>query len=153
MTHTLVQEYQKKYQKKSIPEIRSGMTVKVTQKFLEGSKERQQVFQGVVIQTHQKTSLQATFTVRKIVDGIGVEKIFPIHSDVIEIEVVKSGKVRRAQLYYLRDRAGKSARLKDKNKEFAELVVLAEDKNAVSKQKEEAVVEAPVEAKTEESAE
>lgn len=154
MTHTLVQEYQKKYQKKSIPEIRSGMTVKITQKFLEGSKERQQVFQGVVIKTHEKTSLQATFTVRKIVDGIGVEKIFPIHSDMIEIEVVKFGKVRKAQLHYLRERAGKSARLKDKNKQFAELVVLPEDKKAVSMKKEEAVIEAPIEeAKTETAAE
>lgn len=142
MTHTLVQEYQKKYQKKSIPEIRAGMTVKVIQKFLEGAKERQQIFQGVIIKTHQKIALQATFTVRKVVDGTGVEKIFPIHSPLIEIEVVKTGKVRRAQLYYLRDRAGKSARLKDKNKEFSELIVLKEDKLAVEKIKEDIVVEA-----------
>ena len=143
--HTLVQEYQKKFQKKSIPEIRTGMTVKVTQKFLEGSKERQQLFQGVVIKTHQKTALNATFTVRKVVDGIGVEKIFPVHSSLIEVEVVKSGKVRRAQLYYLRDRAGKSARLKDRNKDFADLTVLPEDVAQMNKVQEEAVVDAPVE--------
>lgn len=144
--HTLVQEYQKKFQKKSIPEIRTGMTVKVTQKFLEGSKERQQLFQGVVIKTHQKTALNATFTVRKVVDGIGVEKIFPVHSSLIEVEVVKSGKVRRAQLYYLRDRAGKSARLKDRNKDFADLTVLPEDVAQMNKVQEESVVDAPVEA-------
>ncbi|PIV90535.1 50S ribosomal protein L19 [Candidatus Gracilibacteria bacterium CG17_big_fil_post_rev_8_21_14_2_50_48_13] len=137
--HTLVQEYQKKYTKDKFPQLRPGMTVKVTHKFLEGTKERSQVFQGVIIKMHAKTSLNATFTVRKVVDGIGVEKIYPIHSPRIEIEVLRASKVRRSKLYYLRDRAGKSARLREKDMEFKDILV---EKPAYN---EDLVVEAPVE--------
>lgn len=137
--HTLVQEYQKKYTKEKVPQLRPGMTVKVTHKFMEGSKERSQIFQGVIIKMHAKSSLNATFTVRKVVDGIGVEKIYPIHSPKIEIEVLRASKVRRSKLYYLRDRAGKSARLREKDMEFKDILV---EKPSYD---EDLVVEAPVE--------
>lgn len=150
MTHTLVQEYQKKFMKKQVPQLKTGMHVQVTQTFKEGAKERKQAFKGVIIKMHQKTSHNATFTVRKIVDGIGVEKIFPIHSPLIEIEVVRGSKVRRAKLYYLRDRSGKSTRLKEKAMDLADVELNTEvDKAYIVEQpkapaKAEAT-EAPVE--------
>jgi len=110
-----------KSQLKTLPDIRPGDTIKVHQKIKEGNKERLQVFEGVVIAKKHGKGISSTITVRKVVDGIGVERIFPIHSPVIEkIEIVKSGKVRRAKLYYLRTAKGKKARLK--NKEFAEAI-------------------------------
>jgi len=110
-----------KSQLKTLPDIRPGDTIKVHQKIKEGNKERLQVFEGVVIAKKHGKGISSTITVRKVVDGIGVERIFPIHSPVIEkIEIVKSGKVRRAKLYYLRTAKGKKARLK--NKEFASAI-------------------------------
>ncbi len=97
--------------KKGVPELRPGETVRVHVKVVEGEKERTQVFEGTVIRLSGKGT-RATFTVRKISYGVGVERIFPLHSPRIEkIEVVSRGKVRRAKLYYLRDRSGKGARL------------------------------------------
>lgn len=139
MSHTLIQEYSKKYTKEKVPQLRPGMTVKITHKFLEGTKERTQIFQGVILKMHEKSSLNTTFTVRKIVDGIGVEKIFAIHSPNIEIEIVRASKVRRSKLYYLRDRAGKSARLREKDMEFKDILVERPAYN------EDLVVEAPAE--------
>lgn len=127
MTHTLIQDFQKKFVKKTVPNLKPGMTVKITHKFMEGAKERSQIFQGVIIKLHENTSINATFTVRKVVDGIGVEKVFPLHSPKIEIEVVRASKVRRAKLYFLRERAGKSARLKERYKEFADLTLDTEN--------------------------
>jgi len=100
-------------EKKSIlPDFRAGDTVKVSVKVKEGDKERIQVFQGVVISL-RRGSLRSTFTVRKVTDGIGVERIFPMHSPTIgKLEVVQRGRTRRARLYYLRERKGKAARLK-----------------------------------------
>jgi large subunit ribosomal protein L19 len=97
--------------KKEIPALRPGETVRVHVKVVEGEKERTQVFEGIVIGISGKGN-RATFTVRKVSYGVGVERIFPIHSPRIErIEVVSRGKVRRAKLYYLRERSGKAARL------------------------------------------
>lgn len=99
--------------KKDIPELHPGETVKVHVKVVEGEKERTQIFEGIVIRLSGKGN-RANFTVRKISYGIGVERIFPFHSPRVErIEVVARGKVRRAKLYYLRDRSGKSARLQE----------------------------------------
>ena len=107
-----------KSQLKELPQIRPGDTIKVHQKIKEGDKERIQIFEGVVIAKKHGKGVSATITVRKVVDGVGVERVFPIHSPVIDkIEVEKHGKVRRAKLYYLRTAKGKKARLK--NKEFA----------------------------------
>ncbi|GIV37338.1 MAG: 50S ribosomal protein L19 [Cyclobacteriaceae bacterium] len=96
------------------PDFKAGDTINVHVKIREGNKERIQQFQGVVIQRRGKGTNGETFTVRKVSDGIGVERIFPIISPNIEkIEVIRRGKVRRARLYYLRGRQGKSARIKE----------------------------------------
>jgi large subunit ribosomal protein L19 len=96
-----------------IPEFAPGDTLKVHVKVVEGNKERVQVFQGAVIR-RQGGGVQETFTVRKVSYGVGVERTFPVHSPIIEkIERVSRGDVRRAKLYYLRDRVGKSARIKE----------------------------------------
>ena len=100
--------------KDQIPEFRAGDTVKVHAKVVEGGKERIQIFEGVVIQ-RKGGGVGETFTVRKISHGVGVERIFPIHSPkVAKIEVVKQGDVNRAKLFYLRDRKGRAARVKEK---------------------------------------
>jgi large subunit ribosomal protein L19 len=97
------------------PDFKAGDTINVHVKIKEGNKERIQQFQGVVIQRRGKGTNGETFTVRKVSNGIGVERIFPIISPYIEkIELIKRGKVRRARLYYLKGRQGKSARIKEK---------------------------------------
>jgi large subunit ribosomal protein L19 len=99
--------------KKDVPALRAGDTVRVHVKIKEGDKERIQVFEGTVIRLRRAAS-HSTFTVRKISFGQGVERIFPLHSPVIDkIEVTRSGRVRRAKLYYLRKLRGKAARLKE----------------------------------------
>ncbi len=100
---------------RNVPEVKTGYTVRVSQKIKEGSKERIQKFEGLVIKVSHGTNTEKTFTVRKIVEGIGVEKIFPFHSpNITDIHVVKKAKVRREKLYYMRERFGKSARLSEK---------------------------------------
>ena len=102
--------------KTEIPEFRVGDTVKVYAKIKEGNRERTQAFEGTVIK-RQNGGVRETFTVRKFSNGIGVEKSWPLHSPVVEkIEVIRQGKVRRAKLYYLRDRVGKAAKVKEKVK-------------------------------------
>jgi len=99
--------------KAEVPEFRVGDTVNVSVRIIEGEKERTQVFNGTVIR-RRGGGISETFTVRRIVNNQGVERVFPVHSPrVAAIEVVRSGKVRRAKLYFLRDRVGKSTRLKD----------------------------------------
>jgi len=97
-----------------IPDFGPGDTLKVHVRVIEGSKERVQVFQGAVIR-RQGSGLRETFTVRKVSYGVGVERTFPLHSPTIaKIELVTRGDVRRAKLYYLRDRVGKAAKIKEK---------------------------------------
>lgn len=97
-----------------VPDFAPGDTLKVHVRVVEGSRERIQVFQGVVIR-RQGSGAKETFTVRKVSFGVGVERTFPVHSPVIaQIEVAARGDVRRAKLYYLRDRVGKAARVKEK---------------------------------------
>ena len=118
---------------KNVPNVEVGHTVKVHEKIKEGNKERVQIFEGLVLKINSGHGADKTFTVRRMSDGFGVEKIFPMFSPLIEIELVKKAKVRRAKLYYMRERTGKAARLKEtfvsKDKAFAK--------------KEEAKVEAP----------
>lgn len=105
---------EKQYLKQDIPGFRIGDTVKVHIRVVEGEKERTQIMEGVVI-ARKNGGLRESFTVRKVSSGIGVERIFPIHSPRVEkIEVVRSGKVRRAKLYYLRALRGKAARLAER---------------------------------------
>ena len=108
-----------------IPTFRPGDTVKVHVRVVEGTRERVQVFQGVVI-GRQNGGLRETFTVRKISFGVGVERTFPVHSpSIAKLEVVTRGKVRRAKLYYLRELRGKKARIKERREAYAELIPAA----------------------------
>lgn len=101
--------------KQDIPDFGPGDNVKVHYRITEGNRERIQVFQGDVIRRHGESSRE-TFTVRKVSFSVGVERTFPVHSPKIEkIEVVRKGKVRRAKLYYLRDKVGKAAKIKEKS--------------------------------------
>ncbi|MCR5793477.1 MAG: 50S ribosomal protein L19 [Lachnospiraceae bacterium] len=99
--------------KDSVAEFKVGDTVRVSAKVIEGTRERTQVFEGTVIK-RQNGGARETFTVRKFSNGIGVEKTWPLHSPIVEkIEVIRRGKVRRAKLFYLRDRVGKAAKVKE----------------------------------------
>jgi len=142
---TLLEKFNKE-QLKKLPELRPGDTIKVHQKIKEGDKERIQIFEGVIIAKKHGKGISATITVRKVVDGVGVERVFPIHSAAVEkFEVIKHGKARRAKLYYLRTAKGKKSRLK--NKEFADIIVdePAEggDKGTIEEKVAEASEEAP----------
>nr|WP_049886165.1 50S ribosomal protein L19 [Thermacetogenium phaeum] len=102
------------YLKKDIPPFRPGDTVRVHVKVIEGGRERTQVFEGSVIR-RRGSGLNETFTVRRVSYGVGVERTFPVHSPrLAKIEVVQKGRVRRARLYYLRDRVGKAARIRER---------------------------------------
>ena len=97
-----------------LPDFRAGDTVKVHVRVVEGGRERVQVFEGVVL-ARNGSGLRASVTVRKISFGVGVERVFPIHAPIVQkIEVVRRGHVRRSKLYYLRERSGKSARIREK---------------------------------------
>ena len=129
--------------KDKIPELKVGDTVKVHQKIKEGNRERIQIFEGIIIKK-QGGGVNATFTVRKIAYGVGVEKTFLVHSPMVEkVELVRVGKARRAKLYYLRDRVGKAAKTKENTG--------ARIENREITIKEDKVEEAPVEAAPEEA--
>ncbi|MCF4112920.1 MULTISPECIES: 50S ribosomal protein L19 [Dethiosulfovibrio] len=105
---------EQKFIRQDVPQFRSGDTVKVHVRVREGSRERIQMFEGVVI-ARKHGGLSETFTVRKVSSGVGVERIFPLHCPSVEkIEVKRLGRVRRAKLYYLRQRSGKSARIRER---------------------------------------
>lgn len=110
MENIIKQVQQELVEKKSHPEFKAGDTIILSYKIVEGNKERIQKFQGIVLQKRN-----TTFTIRKISNGVGVERIFPYNSPFIDsIEVLKKGKVRRARLFYLRDAKGKAAKIKEK---------------------------------------
>lgn len=105
---------EQKYLKEKVSDFNVGDTVRVRVRVVEGDKEREQAFQGVVIQ-RRGGGVRETFTVRKISSGIGVERVFPLHSpNVKDVKVMRKGKVRRTKLYYLRDLVGKAARIPEK---------------------------------------
>lgn len=111
--HPIIREVTKEQLRNDIPNFKSGDTVRVHVKVVEGQRERIQVFEGVVIQ-RRGGGISETFTVRKVSYGVGVERTFPLHSPRIDkIEVVRRGKVRRAKLFYLRKLRGKAARIKE----------------------------------------
>ena len=129
--------------KNKIPELKIGDTVKVHQRIKEGNRERVQVFEGIIIKK-QGGGVNATFTVRKIAYGVGVEKTFLVHSPMVEkVELVRVGKARRAKLYYLRDRIGKAAKTKENS------AARIEDREITLKA--ELAEETPVEAAPEEA--
>ena len=110
----LVKALSSQYMKEQLPEVQVGDTVRVHVRIKEGSRERIQVFEGTVI-ARKNGGIGETITVRRISYGVGCEKVFPLHApNVAAIDVVRHGKVRRAKLYYLRDRMGKSAKVKEK---------------------------------------
>jgi len=114
MKNAKIEAIENEQKRTDIPELKVGNNVKVYIKVKEGSRERIQMFEGTIIRRNGG-SLNETFTVRRFSYGVGVEKIFPVHSPTIDkIEVSRIGKVRRAKLYYLRDRVGKSAKVKEK---------------------------------------
>ena len=116
MSFSILKQIGDAQKKKAVVDVRSGDTVKVTQKIKEGSKFRLQTFEGTVIRVDRKNSHTARIVVRKVTSGVGVEKSYLIHSPLVEkIEIVKRSKVRRNNLTYLRERSGKSARLQGKD--------------------------------------
>lgn len=164
MSFDLIKDVNDKQKKSQVVDVRSGDTVRVTQKIKEGNKERLQTFEGVVIRTDRKKSVTSRITVRKITSGVGVEKSYLLHSPLVEkVEVVKRGKVRRNYLTFLRNRSGKSARLTSKDfdksindikdeKAEAEAEKLKEQKvaEAAKKAEEKAKEQAELEAKQKE---
>ena len=141
MSFELINKVNQAQKKHAVVDVRSGDTVRVHQKIKEGSKERIQVFEGVVIRTDSKQSHTSRITVRKIASGVGVEKSFLMHSPLVEkVEVVRRAKVRRNFLSFLRNRAGKSARLTAKNFDRAVVNEL---------EAEELAAETPIEEATE----
>ena len=109
-----IQKIEAEHIRLDMPDFKGGDTVKVHYRIIEGEKERIQVFQGAVLRRRRGTT-NATFTVRKISDGVGVERIFPVNSPFIDrVEIISEGKVRRSRIYYLRNLRGKAARIKSK---------------------------------------
>lgn len=112
----LIAEITKEQLRDDIPEFRAGDTLRVHARIVEGERERIQIFEGIVIQ-RRGHGISETYTVRKISNGVGVERTFPVHSPrVAKIEVLRKGRVRRAKLFYLRDRVGKAARIKERGR-------------------------------------
>ena len=110
----LVKVLTSQYMKEELPQVNVGDTVRVHVKIKEGTRERVQVFEGTVI-AKKHGGIEESFTVRRISYGVGCEKVFPIHSpNIVKVETVRRGKVRRAKLYYLRDRLGKAAKVKER---------------------------------------
>ncbi len=114
MSSQLIQDIENVFKKESIPKLFPGDTVKVMVKIVEGSKERIQAYEGIVIRT-ANAGINKTFTVRRVFQGVGVERTFLFHSPKVDdIKVIRRGRVRRARLYYLRERRGKAARIREK---------------------------------------
>ena len=146
MSFSILKQIGDAQKKKAVVDVRSGDTVRVTQKIKEGNKFRLQTFEGVVIRVDRKESHTARIVVRKVTSGVGVEKSYLIHSPLVEkIEITKRSKVRRNNLSYLRKRSGKSARLAGKDFDRAAVNDVAVEEEAPAKEAPEAK-EAPAEA-------
>lgn len=152
MSQAILQKVGNLSKNNKIPELRSGYTIKISQKVKEGDKQRVQSFEGIIIKMNSGYGADSTVTVRKTVDGIGVEKIFPLCLPTIDkIQVIKKGTIRRSKLYYMRKLTGKAARLKETwlKETVAEAVTKAQQEekqsaqsSELSTQKEEEVLEA-----------
>lgn len=143
MTHPVIREINKQQRKKQLPQFNVGDTVEVRVRVKEGEKERLQPFIGTVIARRGGENAKATFTVRRIVQGSGVERTFPLHSPVVEnVRVRHRGEVRRAKLYYLRERTGKATRIKGRVVHEAERRRVEEAARAALEATEQAEAEA-----------
>ncbi|MBU2540254.1 50S ribosomal protein L19 [Patescibacteria group bacterium] len=143
---TNLENFNQSQLKNNLPDIRPGDTIRIHQKIKEGDKERIQIFEGVVIARKHGQGVSSTITVRKVLSGVGVERIFPVHSPAIaKIEISKKSKVRRAKLYYLRTAKGKRAKLKRGN-EFAQ-VITEEPKEEITEQSSQETITHPTEIK------
>ncbi|MBQ3321036.1 50S ribosomal protein L19 [Candidatus Saccharibacteria bacterium] len=155
MSFSILKQIGDAQKKKAVVDVRSGDTVRVTQKIKEGNKFRLQVFEGVVIRVDRKESHTARIVVRKVTSGVGVEKSYLIHSPLVEkIEITKRSKVRRNNLSYLRQRSGKSARLRGKDFDRVavnDVTVPEEEATEVKEEAEVEVVETPAEEVKEET--
>jgi large subunit ribosomal protein L19 len=121
---TSLQSIERAAMRRDLPPFRTGDTVKVSVRIKEGDKQRTQIFQGVVLKQH-RGGQSATFTVRKISNGVGVERVFPVESPNIEkVEIISRGFVRQSRLYYLRDLSGKKARLHSKVRDLSKLLAV-----------------------------
>src|SRR5215467_4448290 len=119
----VIEQLEREQQKEAVPELRPGDTVRVHAKVVEGTRERVQVFEGLVIRV-TGGGLRANFTVRRVTHGVGVERTFLLHSPRIDkVDVVRHGKVRQARLYYLRGRVGKAARIKERREDVSATAV------------------------------
>ncbi|MCT4592089.1 MAG: 50S ribosomal protein L19 [Candidatus Gracilibacteria bacterium] len=148
-----IQELQAEGKKENVLPFKSGQTVRVHETIREGEKERIQIFEGLIIQKGGQGSSE-TITVRKIIDGIGVEKVFAIHSAVVaKIEFVKEAKTRRSKMFFMRERSGKSARLKEKFLTEKDIQKMAEATKKAAPKKAETASEPKEEVKAEEKAE
>ena len=146
MSFSILKQIGDAQKKKAVVDVRSGDTVKVTQKIKEGDKFRLQVFEGVVVRVERKDSHTARIFVRKVTSGVGVEKSFLLHSPLVEkIEITKRSKVRRNNLNYLRERSGKSARLagKDFDRAAVNSVEAKEEEPAAAPAEETPAAEEP----------
>jgi len=136
--------------KKDLPQFKVGQTVRIHQRIKEGNKERLQVFEGIIIKVNSGSGVNATISVRKIVDGVGVERIYPIHSpNIAKIEITKKAKIRRSKLYFMRERTGKAARLKTTLLEGQIFEPKSPEEEAKEEVKEEVKEEAKEEVKEE----
>ena len=139
---SVIQKIEEKYKKHAVIDVKTGDTVRVSQKIKEGNKERVQMFEGLVIRTDRQNSLTSSITVRRIASGVGVEKTYLLHSPLlVKVEIVKRSKVRRNYISYMRNLRGKSARLSGVN--F--------DKTAVNTVEEAPVAEEPIAAEVSET--
>ncbi len=154
MTNLLIQEIERKFKKSKLPQVTAGSIVKIHQKIKEGEKERIQIFEGLIIAINHGHGSSKTITVRKIIKGIGVEKIFPLNSPTIaKIEIIRVGKVRQGKLYYMRGIQGKAARLKEKmgakKRILLNLIEADEIEKAQQEKENAAIIKASVEKNTE----
>jgi large subunit ribosomal protein L19 len=146
---SVIKAIEAKYTKHDVVNVKSGDSVKVHQKIKEGSKERIQIFEGLVIRVDRKASHTSSITVRRLASGIGVEKTYLLHSPlVVKVEVTKRSKVRRNYLTYMRARTGKSARLSSVEFDRQEVNTVKEAPSDVPEEKVEAAAEAAEEGKT-----
>ena len=150
MTNKILEIEKQEIAEKKVPKIKSGDVIRVVQAYQEKEKERHSVFEGMVIAINSGSGTRRTITVRRVIDGVGVEKIIPLYlSNIAQIKVLKSSKTRRAKLYYLRKLSGKKARLKEKGLDKDVIEMMVADEKATKELKNEKTEQPQVDKKEE----